>query len=326
MVATARWCWLLFACLACSGGSGRSPTIRRDVGKVEEAPPASFLVSGDRQSGREPIELLLDQEGRTTIPFLREDPGKEPVTVDLGLRAFASDGDAPLVVEFLSGEGGERVGQSWSTTTSEREFVAYVVAEDPEPGTTYEGSLTMLVPGQASIAWTVRVTRPAEPRPELMVEPPKVETRISSSETLFHLTVCESSGEAGISELSVGLTGESKSPTGTFDLGNHLSRITVDGQEVVPLDLAPGEEVEVELVLEGLPPGDYEFTLAFRSPDLLGSEPVKLPVVIHVKHGVIWAVLLLLGAGLVSFLTTKGIVSLRARARSLRRVWRLRKD
>jgi hypothetical protein len=148
------------------------------------------------------------------------------------------------------------------------------------------------------------------------------------------VTLSEKSGKLPIEGFSIQVDSTPKSPGG-FSAAN--VRVSVDGADAVDLKkfnadtanrtIHPGERRTVDLQFNGLQPGDYSVIFAFGAANLAPDGTQKVNVTIHAKHRVYWALLVILLAMLISFLTTKVVVarrrslSLQSNMRGLRPPW-----
>ncbi len=157
----------------------------------------------------------------------------------------------------------------------------------------------------------------------------------------FIVTLRDQTGKIPVDGLMVRLEGQPNSLLGTPDSKDNIA-FRLKNREVpflttrLPLDAAeadrqlrsilPGDQSDLEVIVKDLPAGEHQFKIRVSAAN---SEPDKSPEItltVKVKHGWPLAVAILILAGIVSFLTTKGVDNQRKRVELDHRIRALRKD
>jgi hypothetical protein len=213
-------------------------------------------------------------------------------------------------------------------------------------GTSYSGRFSVQLASQPRMTCPLEIVMPRTTKSELLTDT----TSITESVTLAFLGLggsgpaavtvylSEKSGARLVESIAATLDGSSESPHGRFEASRHLS-FAIDGTEVPDLmrvsaseadrasnalrKLLPGERRAIEMRFRDLSAGKHAFGLKFVAANSVIASP-KVDVVLNVRHHILWALVAVAGALLLSYIISKGIVHWRERIRFANRIRQLR--
>jgi hypothetical protein len=213
-----------------------------------------------------------------------------------------------------------------------------LTVEDLPQGDQFSGTLLITSKGNNPMSWRVNLKPPAG---TLLVDPSMVNLAImkplfGSQSQLITVTVHEKTGKVGLDGVSARPGPVVKAPEKGFDLGQNVDFL-FNGQEAPELtkwppiqSSGPNRSISsnnglatVGLRVKNLTAGEYNAAVQFQSINSINDD-AKLILNLQVRHHWLWAVLVLVLAVAVSFITTKVISSLRQRFLFARRIGELR--
>ncbi len=224
----------------------------------------------------------------------------------------------------------------------------------------YSGLLVMAPQGKDALLWKIILSRGApsatlvvsQPSPwqvtrpflgwreefgplrKLLYWPLKKIGWCPAEDPLFSVTLWEKSGQASLEGISVRLEQVSKQPERGFSLGRNVE-FTFKDHPIADFEVLPGRPGEDRSIAAGPAPvgmrfkflqtGEYNFFLTFHALNsVLDDSQQKVNLVIQVRDSYWWAVLWLVSAVAVSFVSFKLLSSLRHRYDFLRQLRDLR--
>jgi hypothetical protein len=156
----------------------------------------------------------------------------------------------------------------------------------------------------------------------------------SAGDPLFYVTLWEKSGQSSLEGISVHLDQVSKQPESDFSVSRNVD-FTFKGKDIPDFEVLPGRGDEDRSIVAGAAPvemkfkflqtGEYNFFLSFRALNSVWDDSQqKVNFVIQVRDSCWWAVLWLITAVAVSFVSFKVLASLRRRYGFLQEIRDLR--
>jgi len=329
------WIAVTLLVLVSAPAFGQEPRYLLDA---EFANPGKEVSVSRPQEGLFPIRLILN-----ATPVATGQPAPpSPKPVNLVMSQFSGERGS-FLVEILDG------CQSNSQVAKQpMDFPATKVIElcmkiPPLPGDgKYTGSMLLSSEDGKPLVKPFVITGPQAALVAHSISPQFITipflSRItrsygSSSDPQQRLSIVlsERSGNADADGVMIGVT-VSKSPGG-FDMKRNMS-FTINGKDVRDLDSGPpidpsenrlrtvparGQRA-LDVSLFGLEPGEYNAVLGFSSPNSAADDSQKQNLVIQVRDSIWWAIIFLLVAVSISFISTKVLAGLRWRANVQRQI------
>jgi len=288
-----------------------------------------------------PATLTRPENGMITPSIFYS--GKVPIEAQVNTTVFTSESGS-ITAEILSDRGNPASAQLQPVKirVEPNTIVPLCLFFKPLPITAkYTGRLIISAPGSAPMISVLSVTGPA-------VQGTLVLDHTSFSQAVFPTTVKqafsgktkaedsvilrEKTGNIALQGVSVRLEQLSTTPDIGFDLHKNID-FWLNGQRVNDLDQYPpasgntdsrtiqaGGKSVVKIKLHDLLPGDYAATLRFTSINAGSDDAQKFQINIHSRASVVWAVLCMVFALILTFIVNKVVIFMRRRASFLRQI------
>jgi len=299
------------------------------------APTAKLITLQVPDSGGA-IPLTLMKAGTTTV---------ESVTI--GVTPFLSDTGERLATG-LSTDGSSHTPAPQITLTASAAALLRCNLVVPALSTSgpYTGNVFISIGAAAPVRHTVAITASGPSRPATLQTAPASDTRsftIKSTHVLwtpkdetapatldlslgptFDIRFGDAAGRWPIQDVTVGPVGVAKAPDG-FGVSDHLAFYNANGTKLrIPFTVPrSGMTVRMQLVVPRA--GEYTATVPFHGANA-GLEPRPFTLTVHAKHPVLYAVLCLSAALLLSYAASKLLAIRGERVRLIERIQALRPD
>lgn len=313
----------------------------------DKGKPAFRISAQEGPKAEKKVSLIASRSGKVEFNLEMDDGGKGKMKLRLALKDFAAR-ERPDVPSALVGFAPEGEGQEPSIS---KEVVmepgvslVLLAASNLVDGVSYEGEFQIIDSGKGDLLdrWAVTIRRETLPLGTLLVSRPKRVRKVtkdffSTDETIdaeIGVQLYEKSKSKKIDGLIARLKGDSESPHGDFEPGSRL-KFLFNGEESDLLrspeaagvrSIEPGEQAEVTLQLMGLESGKHGFTLQFDGSNITEDSETELEVSVSVKDHMAWTVICLIGAGLFSYMLTRGFKNWRTRIDLRYEISQLRKE
>ncbi|HEX3482131.1 MAG TPA: hypothetical protein VHT91_44255 [Kofleriaceae bacterium] len=314
-----------------TAGGGPQP-VTWDLVLIRPGAVPLFRCPDPAQTVRLDDSIVFDVP-RTTPP--------RPLTVGLRLAQFLSPDSERGDVGFASGPGGTQLADELRSVPVPGDHLTVALrARGLGEGVAYSGKLTLVSGGGDALDCPISIAMPKLPRGELVADRQSFTTTVTApwlgtASVSLSLRLFEKSRARPLYGITVALDGSAESPDGGFDLDRNMA-FEVNGHPAArltrlpPEDLrdptraiAPGGQIEVQLVLHDLKVGKHALALRFNAVNATGPSQ-RIELVVNVRHGWPWAMLALVVALLLSFVLTRTIVGWRKRLRLRIRIDQLR--
>jgi hypothetical protein len=288
-------------------------------------------------------------------------PASPPIfkTINVSLTQFEGDGGSVPVDLLLPPKYSAAINSQTIAFNPPMAHLRLAMTSFPAVGK-YSGLLVVTPQGKDALVWkitlshvapsaTLVVSRPSPwqvtrpflgwreefgPVRRLLYWPLKKMGWYPAEDPMFSLTLWEKSGQASLEGVSVQLEQVSKQPESGFSLRRNVD-FTFKGKPIADFEVLPGEPGEDRAIVAGPAPvgmtfkflqtGEYNFFLNFHALNsVLDDSQQKVNLVIQVRDSSGWAVLWLLIAVAISFISYKILSSLRHRFDFLRQLRDLR--
>lgn len=313
-------------------GSGSPQPMTWDLVLIRPGAVPLFRCPDAAQTVRIDDSIVFDVP-RTTPP--------RPLTVGLRLSAVLSPDSERGDVGFPSGSGGTQLADELRGVPVPGDHLTVALrARGLGEGVAYSGKLTLASGSGDALDCPIRIAMPKLPRGELVADRQSFTTTVTApwlgtASASLSLRLFEKTRSRPLYGITVALDGSAESPDGGFDLDRNMA-FEVNGHPAArltrlpPEDLrdptraiAPGGQLEVQLLLHDLEVGKHALALRFNAANATGPSQ-RIELVVNVRHAWPWAMLAIVVALLLSFVLTRTIVGWRKRLGLRLRVDQLR--
>lgn len=313
----------------------------------DEGKPTFRISAQEGPKATKKVSLIAARSGKVEFNLEMDDGGKGKLKLRLALKEFAAQegSDVPnALVRFAPEVEEEEPSMHKEVVMGPGVFPVLLVASNLRDGISYEGEFQIIDPegGDLLDRWTMTIRRESLPLGTLLVSRSKRIRKVTKSfwpesETIdaeIHVQLCEKSKNKKIDGVKARLKGDSESPSGDFEPGSHLKFLFNDEEAELlrspeaagVRSIEPGEQAEVTLQLMGLESGKHEFTLQFDGLNTVEGSETDLEVILFVKDHMAWTIICLLGAGIISYMLTRGFKNWRTRINLRYEISQLRKE
>jgi hypothetical protein len=322
-------------------------TVLLAVGALSSPAPADMVpfTLETVPAGKDAVlSLPIMSNSKAALTLVRT-AAKGPESVDVRLTQFRDDAGRLITVTLIVGEGTAVAEAVAHQGVKVREQVVPLQLSIPElPSLGARTGLLVVSAGQYDPGvWRITLIPGGGSRPATLEASPR-----SITVLLDCLYRCRAARGADVSVSLRDKTGKwplegisvrQEQTTGGFDLrnlafwlnsapaahpGSWNPRGAAGEPPVSPAAVrwtAPGlEPVVVGIAAHDLSVGEHTTTLRFSATNSTDDDGQKVTLLVRVRHSILWAVLLLLGALLVSFVATKVLVTIRQRLAFMTRV------
>jgi hypothetical protein len=280
--------------------------------------PLNILRNAPLKPGNYQIHVsnFVNDSGSIAVQLV--DPAK-PDKVDVTLQA-AWDANTPLIIPLT------------------------LVAPDFYQGDKYSGTLIIAVEGLDPIIWKINLVRNAPPNGTLVLDRQAVTLGImrpfpwwgQSQSQPITVNVREKTGKIALEGITARLESPLKAPPAGFDLSKNVA-FSFNDQPISDFTRwssaeksGPNRSIPaygqgtVGLSFVGLRPGEYDAVIRFQSNNSPNDDAQKLALTLQVRDHWLLALLVLLAAVILSFVSTKIVSSLRQKLDFMRRIEELK--
>jgi len=233
----------------------------------------------------------------------------------------------------------------WKTPIQPNTILPVCLYVPPLPtATQYSGRLIIQAPGLVPLTKAISVVQPAVQQGTLILDHTTFSQTVSSpfcprkggckvgAKVVSSVVLREKTNSVALYGISVRLEEVSGSPDAGLDLKKNIEFRLDDNRTVIHLDSYPtqgdgavltikaGGQAAVGITLKGLRPGDYSAILRFSATNSVSDDAQKLQINVHVRASVWWAVILLIIALVISFISTKVLTNQIRRAKLLQNI------
>ncbi|HWM26334.1 MAG TPA: hypothetical protein VNP98_16075 [Chthoniobacterales bacterium] len=297
--------------LSASDGAAEGPTFALDV--EAQGKKITLTVPPSRQ-----VEFSLIQS-------------KAPTPVDFHLLPFiGEEGNSVAIKLVIPGFSENPQSEHAGVKIEKSVFRLRLVEVNLPTAGKYTGSLIVAPRGGESKSWPIELTRAANYQPAVLVLDRQSLTAdvtqpfwgwSSGRNPEFTVRVRDKTGQWDLKGVTARLEQVAKAPGEGFDLGRNVdfkfngqnADLTASPAKPMGRTVAAGRQATIGVVFQDLQAGEYNGTLRFTAVNSSADDAQKLAFVLRVRHSIWWAVLVLLLALGVSFVTTKVITLLRNR-------------
>lgn len=285
------------------------------------------------------VLLSVPSDGNVDVNLVCSSAETTPGALELALSAFTGDeGSVAAVLSPAQAPAGAKPQQPLKVTVPKTLLVPLRLAAPSLPQTgKYTGRLLILAEGRDPVVRKIVLTREAQ-RGTLVISPQPLTLTITrpfwggASGTTFSVALREKTGRLRLEGITVRLESVSKAPEGGFTLkqnvGFTFNAARVDDMERTPAAdssrdaraIPAGSQAAVGVTLQNLQAGEYNAVLRFQATNSNDDDAQKLTLTVQTRDSVIWALLVLALALIISFVTTKLLVSYKRRAGLLMRI------
>jgi hypothetical protein len=307
---------------------------------------------GTLASGTE-VPLTVTSDSELTLHLVRTKLKDSPPTIDLQVTQFTDDAGRQLDVQLIVGnqpDAPKRLEHRGLALTGPVLPVRLAVPQLRTPGK-YIGFLILSSGNSDPLVWRIVLNPPGRARPATLEINPRVKTvsipclfqcgQVEHPD--FYVSLGDKTGMWPLDTITV----RQEQTTTDFDLRNltfwfngvksDLSGTASSAKKTAtapknpsappPWMAARGERPVIGIAVHGLPAGEHTTTLRFQASNSGDDDGQKLALTVRVRHSMLWALLLLVAAVVVSFVTTKILVMIRqhlafmSRVRDLDKGW-----
>lgn len=307
------------------------------VGVLAAKPP--FAIDAAAADGKE-IVLAVPANGEVSFTLIRT--GAVPAgAVDLHVSSFSNGQGHTAAVSVAAGSVKPNADLQ-GIKLAGPVLPVRLIARDLRPGSRYSGTLVLSAGGfDTPQVWPIALTAAASRDAILVADRNSLSLSVKSP-AFFTFKAPESpdvsihlfdkNRKAPIEAVSV--RQESAGPGSTFDLERHLA-FWFNGTRTGPLGdttsatrtIPPGGQATVGIAVKDLSAGEHSAVLRFQAANSVDDDAQKVALTVKVQHSIWGAILTLVAAGILSFVTTKIVVmvrqhlALRQKVRDLRKPW-----
>jgi hypothetical protein len=287
------------------------------------------------------VLLSVPSDGNVDVNLVCSSTETTPGALELALSAFTGDeGSFAVVLLRAQAPAGAKPQQPLKVTVPKTLLVPLRLAAPnlPQSGK-YTGRLLILAEGRDPVVRKIVLTREAQ-RGTLVISPQPVNLTLSRrllfwrpmKETTFSVALREKTGKVRLEGITARLETVSKAPEGGFTLDRNAS-FKFNGKDVEHIEETPearsggpardipaGSQAVVAVTLKNLKAGEYDAVLHFQAANSNDDDAQKLTLTVQTRDCVIWAIGVLVLALVISFYTTKLLVSHRRGASLLMRI------
>jgi hypothetical protein len=325
-------------------------------GLAAETP--AFTLDIEAQGKKIPLTVPPSKE--VEFALVQTKSSTAPATINLHLSAFtAEEGNTATVKIVLPGISETPQTEQLEVKVDKPMLRVRLVDIDLPTAGKYGGSLFLTQPGADPKSWQFELSRAAHYQPGVLLLDQQVIAAAvtkplcgwnsaatpfskwfcqgvcrwfcrwtSAANPEFTVRIRDKTGQWDLKGVTARLEQISKSPSRGFDLSKNVGfKFNGTDQDLTaapptPADrqVAAGQQATVAVIFKELESGEYNGTLRFAAVNSATDDSQKLAFVLHVRDSVWWAVLVLLVALIVSFVTTKVITLLRNRYALLKKI------
>ncbi len=291
------------------------------------------------------------QEVPVQVTYILDTPAATGFQI-LGVSLFAPDAQGsggPAAVEVLKACG-DKTPLAFPAAFDLKDQVASFCLRMPALGgdAKYSGSITLhsLTGAPATNRvdkHTFSISRPVPPPATLVTDRQSLVVQLdrpflfdSFDPNIARVALIEKSGKGRASGIAVSGDSGAKGP-GSFDPGANLAFLWNENSWDTPFSsppppspgqsdaraIDPGRQASITILGKGLRPGEYTVPLHFSAAGA-SSDNAKISLTVDVRDSIWWAVIVLLLALLLSFITTKMLTGKQRRAKLLQQIRDLR--
>jgi hypothetical protein len=311
-----------------------------------QTPQGTISLDLDLAAAGNPVTLTRPADGIVSVGLVRS--GKDPVSATVSTSPFSSDTGSISLNIVDCGNPRTVRPQPHGVTLAANSVTRLCLAIPALPvNSRYSGRLVVATADAPPYVRAITITPPAVQQGTLVLDRPAVIQTVRRSwwrpwrddpQMETSVALREKTGAVALEGLSVRLE-QVSAPDNGFDLARN-AHFTLNGQPADDLTqlsqktnptvrtIPAGGQSALKLGLHNLEPGDYIATLRFAATNSAADDTLqRLLLTIHVRDSVVWALICLIVALLLSFFTTKVLTSERRRAallqqiRSLKPAW-----
>ncbi|MGO9095894.1 MAG: hypothetical protein ACLQGV_11790 [Bryobacteraceae bacterium] len=285
------------------------------------------------------VLLSVPSDGNVDVNLVCSSIKTTPGALELALSAFTGDeGSFGAVLLPAQAPAGAKPQQPLKVTVPKTLLVPLRLAAPslPQSGK-YTGRLLILAEGRDPVVRKIVLTREAE-RGTLIISPQPLNATIArpfwggASGTTFSVALREKTGKLRLEGITARLESVSKAPEEGFtfqrNLGFAFNGTPVDDMERTPTSdsgrstraIPAGSQAVVGVTLQNLQAGEYNAVLRFQATNSNDDDAQKLTLTVQARDSWLRALIVLVAALVISFLTTKLLTSYKRRASLLMRI------
>jgi hypothetical protein len=289
------------------------------------------------------VLLSVPSDGNVDVNLVCSSAKTTPGALELALSAFTGDeGSVTAVLSPAQAPAGAKPQQPLKVTVPKTLLIPLRLAAPslPQSGK-YTGRLMILAEGRDPVVRKIVLTREAL-RGTLVISPQPVNLTITrpfwggASGTTFSVALREKTSRLRLEGITARLESVSKAPEEGFTLKQNVG-FTFNGARVDDMERTPasessgdaraipaGSQAVVGVTLKNLQAGEYNAVLRFQATNSNDDDAQKLTLTVQTRDSVIWAIVVLVVALIISFVTTKLLASYKRRASLLMSIQKAR--
>jgi hypothetical protein len=284
------------------------------------------------------IPLTVPPSKEVEFALVQSKTSTAPATIDLHLSPFTGEeGNTATVKIVVPGISETPQTEHVGIKVDKPVLRLRLVEIDLPTAGKYAGSLILTQTGEGPKTWQIELSRAAHYQPGLLLLDRQMIAAdvttpfrgwASAANPEFTVRIRDKTGQWDLKGVTARLEQISKSPSRGFDLAKNIGfKFNGTDQDLTaapatPADrqVAAGQQATIAVIFKDLESGEYNGTLRFAAVNSATDDTQKLAFVLHVRDSIWWAVLVLLLALGVSFVTTKVITLLRNRYALLKKI------
>jgi hypothetical protein len=296
----------------------------------------------DREVGNK-VSLSRPSDGRIPLRLIYKGlKPEDPLPAKVSLSAPTLVGDASTAAPVnsdsaLIGAGNceERPAHRSLELTPKSKTEDFCLFVNTMVAGKYTGDLAITPAGMDTVLKQFEITQPAPasltPTSIAVSQPAPIELTLpvwgsASGKVDLSATLQEKTGKAAVEGLIARM--EVVKSASAYDPGNVTAKLNSQAADLFVSDPArkipAGQQARVDLTLKDLQPGEYNIVFRFSGTNAIADDTQKLTAVIHVRTHWLWAALLMLGATILSFFSSKVVAAKRRRFGLMEKIGGLR--
>ena len=283
-------------------------------------------------------EFVVDSTGQVAVNIVMKSASNNPLYADLRLTQFTSDNVPPGDVTIkLPNEPEENWKQERSKVKlSPGNNTIYLVASLPTLQN-YVGMLRLSPTSGDTISWKILLRRLGSFKPaEILLSKHTINLTVQNpfiqgvnDNPAFYLTLSEKENRWALEGITLGIVEVSTAPESGFTIDNMM--VFINGNTVTNFSAWPPRNndeyskqllirripedgtAQLKVALKNLDPGSYNVKLRIKAANTKEAAEQIVTLNLTVRSNIWWAIIVLIGAIIISFISTKWVEVLRSK-------------